>query len=197
MTRRQGRHGKNFNRATVTMKPGSAVGPRGAAGRRPGGDPLPPKGVAAGPEPTVTGVVAQGDRTVIVSGRNLTGVHFYVQGAAIGPDAHLLSGKKGERYMYVEHGDLHWDGKNISIPKGSYNLWKVLSRNDSKIVLGTGAVTVGKVTIYGFAQDKAPGKSKNPEYDVHFGSGSQGKPITTTGFPKTIQFGGIKSAAGD
>jgi len=31
MTRRQGRHGKNFNRATVTMKPGSAVGPRGAA----------------------------------------------------------------------------------------------------------------------------------------------------------------------
>ena len=76
MTRRQGRHGKNFNRATVTMKPGSAVGPR---------SPLSPRGVAAGPQPNVTGVQGIGDDSVAILGTNLDKVQLYNDGELVGP----------------------------------------------------------------------------------------------------------------
>ena len=173
------------------------IGPRGVRARPGRGTPLPPKGIASGAEPVITGVVAQGDRTVIVSGKNLTSVHFYIQGAAAGPEAHLLEGKKGygQRGMWIRHGKMFWDGHDVD-PKGKYNLWLVTSRSDSKIVLDLVDPAAGKVTIYGFAQDKAMGQAgEHATYDVHYGTGSQGKPIAGTGFPKTIQFGGIKTAA--
>ena len=87
MTRRQGRHGKNFNRATVTMKPGSAVGPRGAAaGRISGGSPAASPGASGAIAKlvisSVSGAKSGGGYRIVFNGNHLDGivrVRFQVQ----------------------------------------------------------------------------------------------------------------------
>jgi len=145
---------------------------------------LPPKGIASGAAPVITGVTAQGDGAIVFHGKNLMNLNLYTGDPKVGLG------------LWWKHGPITL-GEHTYPDTGKYDLTAVKSRSDSKIVIWAGGTPFhGKVTIKAVAQDKAiHGYKKFDGEEYQSGTGGKGADISAPGLPATIQFGGVKTAA--